>query len=108
LDGIYPEHLLGFLPGFEVEVDNHRLLAASRECAFEAFARRRVDLVVRHIRRDKDEIAGAGLGDVFEMLASAHPRPTFHDTDDALEVTVGDAPRRRAKLMAAARFMPGV
>ena len=49
---------------------------------------RGVDLLVRHIGRDEDEIAGLGLGDVFEVLAPAHPRLALQHVDDAFEGAV--------------------
>src|SRR5437879_473663 len=43
---------------------------------------------MRHIGRDENEVAGIGLGDIFEMLAPAHPRPPLDHVNDAFERAV--------------------
>src|SRR5262249_43199893 len=72
VERIDPAHLLGRLGGREVEVHDHRLLARAHDDALQLLAGRGVDLLVRHERRDVDEVAGAGLGDELEPLAPAH------------------------------------
>ena len=47
-----------------------------------------VDFLVWHIRRNEDEVARVGFGDVVEMVAPAHPRGAPENIDHALGVTV--------------------
>ncbi len=49
---------------------------------------RGVDLLVRHVGRHIDEVAGAGLGDELQLVAPAHAGAALHDVDHALEVAV--------------------
>ena len=114
----------GLLDRLDVEVDHDRLAAAAHQHAFQRLVGGGVDLLVRHVRRHVDEVARPGLGDEFQLLAPAHPRPALDHIDHAfqravmmraglgvgMDVTVPAqsfcAPTR-AKLIAAARFMPG-
>jgi hypothetical protein len=85
---ILPQDLFRRFGRGDVEVDDDRLLAGAHQDAFERLVAAGIDLLVRHIGRHVDEIAGAGLGDEFQMLAPPHPRPALDDEDDALEVAV--------------------
>ena len=51
-----------------VEVHDDRLLTRAAEHAGQRLGVGRVDLLVRHVRRDVDEIARTRLGDEFELL----------------------------------------
>src|SRR5215472_12388058 len=88
VDWIDPANLFRPLDRLDVEIDDDRLVVAAHQYAFERLVGRGIDLLVRHIRRHEDEIAGAGFGDVFEPLAPAHPRPPLEDINDALEMAV--------------------
>lgn len=70
MDRIDLAHRLRFLRRLDVEIDHHRLAVAADHDAFEQFVAAGVELLVRHIGRHKDEIAGTGLGREFEMLAA--------------------------------------
>lgn len=52
---------------------------------FQRLVGARVDLLMRHIGWDVDEVAWIGLGDVLQSIAPAHPRPALDHIDDALE-----------------------
>src|SRR5262245_3734186 len=88
MDRVDPWHLLRLLDRLDVEVDHHGLIVAAHQHAFERLVRAGIDLLMRHIRRYEDEVAGAGLGGEFEPLAPAHARLATHYVDHALERTM--------------------
>jgi hypothetical protein len=59
---------------FEIEIDHDGVLAASHDDGFTGFVRKSVDLLVRHIGRDVDEISRAGLAAKFQVVAPSHAR----------------------------------
>jgi hypothetical protein len=74
-----PTDLLRWLYGRDVEIDDHRLLAAANQDAVEGFIGVRVDFLVRDEGRHVDEIAGLGFGNKFERISQrirARPRTT--------------------------------
>src|SRR5690606_4268175 len=83
-----PGDLLRLLDRFDVEIDDDRLVVAPYQYAFQRLVAGRVDLLVRHIGRHEDEIAGARLRDEFQLLAPTHARLAANYIDDALERTV--------------------
>ena len=86
---VHPLHVLGI--GFDigqVEVDDDRLLVAADDDARQRCVGTGVDLLVRHVRRDVDEVAGPGFRGEFEMVAPPHPGASRNHIDHALEVSV--------------------
>jgi len=81
-----------------VKIHHDRILAAANQHAGQFLTRRGIDLLVRDVRRDEDEVAGPCLGGELERLAPAHPGPAAHDVDDALEVAVVMGPRLGVRL----------
>src|SRR5215469_3601868 len=88
VDRVDPAHLLRPLDRLDVEIDNDRLIVAAHQYAFECLVGRRVDLLVWHIGRHKDEITGSGFGDEFQSLAPAHSGAALQYINDALEMAV--------------------
>ena len=89
VDVVHPLHLLRIgLDVRQLEVDHYGLLPASHDHARQRRLRARVDLLVWHVRRDEDEVAGAGLGDKFKPVTPAHAGPAARDIDDALDGAV--------------------
>jgi len=86
--GIDPQHGLRLFDRLDVEIDRHRLAVRAHQHTFQHFVATRIDLLMRHVRRHIDEIAGTGLRGELQMLAPAHPRLALHHIDDALEVAV--------------------
>src|SRR5262245_22177422 len=86
--GIDPQHRLRLLYRFDIEIDRDRLAVAAHQDAFQDLVAAGVDLLMRHVRRHEDEIAGAGFGGELQLLAPAHPRLALHHIDDALEMAV--------------------
>src|ERR1700758_185410 len=88
MNRVDPADLFRALDRLNVEIDDDRLVVAADHDAIERFVAGGIDLLVRHIRRHKDEIAGTGLGDVFEMLAPAHSCLALEHVDHAFEMPV--------------------
>src|SRR4051794_6172679 len=88
MDVVDPVHLFGLLDDWDIEVDDHGLLAAAAEHAGERLRVARVDFLVRHVGRDVDEVAGTGFGDELQLVAPAHARLAAHDVDDAFDGAV--------------------
>jgi hypothetical protein len=68
MGGIDPLHRLGLLDRLDVEVHRDRLAVAAAEHALERLVGAGVDLLVRHVGRDVDEVARPGLGGELELL----------------------------------------
>ena len=58
MDWIDPRHVLRCFDRLDIEIDHHRLTIAADEHAFERLLAAGIDLLVRHIGRDVDEVAG--------------------------------------------------
>src|SRR5271165_6521242 len=86
--GVDPAHRFRLFDRSYIEVDDRRLAAAADEHAFKRLVLVRVDLLVGHVRRHVNEVAGTGFRGVLERLTPAHPRAPADDVDDALEVPV--------------------
>jgi hypothetical protein len=56
---VHPQHLLGFFRRLDIQVDRDGFTIAAAQDALEDFRRARVDFLVRDVRRDVDEVAGA-------------------------------------------------
>src|SRR5205814_2338747 len=88
VDRVQPAHLFRLFDRLDVEVDDDCLVITAHQHAFQRLIARSVDLLMRHIGRHENEIARSGLGDIFEMVAPAHPRPAPDDINDAFEGAV--------------------
>src|SRR3954465_12441909 len=86
---VYPVHLLWvWLDLGKIEVDHDRLLTAAHDDAGERLVSAGIDLLVRHVRRDVDEVAGTRLRRELESLPPTHPRLAADHVDHALDRTV--------------------
>src|SRR5512147_2059164 len=72
----------------QVEIHHDGLLPAATQHARERFDIARVDLLMRNVRRNEDEVARTRLGSEFETIAPFHPCATAHHVDDAFDRTV--------------------
>ncbi len=88
MDVVDPANVLGLGGDRNIEIDDDRLLPAPDQDALERLLLGGVDLLVRNVRRDEDEVAWTGLGDELEPVAPAHPGPSPHHVDHALELAV--------------------
>src|SRR6516165_2843333 len=71
-----------------VEVHHDRFLVAAYHNTAQRLVFAGVDLLVRHVRGDIDEIAGARFGGELEPVAPAHPCTAAQDVDHALQRAV--------------------
>src|SRR5205809_2399863 len=80
-----PTHFFGRLDRRNLKVHYDGFLTASHEYAFERLVSAGVDLLVRNVGRDIDEVAGSCFSGELEMIAPTHSSAAFDDVDDALE-----------------------
>src|SRR3954447_1732331 len=86
---VYPVHLLWvWLDLGKIEIDHDRLLTAAYDDAGERVVGAGIDLLVRHVRRDVDEVAGTRLGRELEALAPPHPRLAADHVDHTFDRAV--------------------
>ena len=83
VNGVNPIDLFGPLDRVDVRnVHDDRLIIRAHDDAFERLVTVRVNLLVRHVWRDVDEIARPGFRD--ELKSLAHARPSAHHVNYAL------------------------
>lgn len=58
----------------------------------------RIDLLVRHVRRDVDEIPGSSLGGKLEFVSPAHTSPALNDVNHTFQMPVVVGPRFRVRV----------
>jgi hypothetical protein len=85
---IDPEYSLRLLDRLNVKVDNDWLLVAPHQNAFQRRVAVRIDLLVRYVRRDIDEVAWSSFGQVLQPFAPAHTSLAANDIDDAFDMAV--------------------
>src|SRR6516162_8665429 len=78
----------GILDRGYAEVHYDRFLVAAYHDTAQRLVFAGVDLLVRHVRGDIDEIAGARFGGELEPVAPAHPCTAAQDVDHALQRAV--------------------
>ncbi|MCU1235648.1 MAG: hypothetical protein JWP63_3615 [Candidatus Solibacter sp.] len=86
--------------GSRVEVNHNWVLAAAHHDGLAGLAGRSVNLLVRHVRRNVDEITGPGLTAEFKVVTPPHADATGNDVEDGfqLSVVVGTGSYRLAGL----------
>jgi len=89
MDVVHPMDFLGIrFHVRQVEIDDDRFLTAATKHARERLDIARVDLLMRNVWRNEDEVAWACLRSEFEAIAPFHPRATADHVDHALDRTV--------------------
>jgi uncharacterized protein YjbJ (UPF0337 family) len=86
--GVNPKHRFRFLHRLDVQVYRNRLTITAHQNAFEDFVPAGIDLLVRNVGRDENEITRIGFRRKLQMLAPSHSRLALDDVDDAFEMTV--------------------
>src|SRR5215212_127155 len=81
---IDPGNLLRLLHRLYVEIDDHGLVVAAHQHAFQRLVAAGVDFLMRHEWGDINEIARTGFRYIFEMIAPAHAGLPTHHIDHAL------------------------
>src|SRR5215212_8474940 len=88
MDMVYPVDLLWRLSGWNVEINNDRLLIITHHDAGQRFVPARINLLMGNERRHIDEVARPGFGYELEALSPPHPRPTVYHVDHALQFSM--------------------
>src|ERR1700674_593462 len=88
----------GGLGAFDGEVDDDGLLSAAQHPRFDGLVAAGVELLVRNVGRDVDEIAGPGFVHKFEMLAPAEPCAAANDVKHGLQLAVMVRPGARVRV----------
>src|SRR5689334_22808695 len=88
MNRIDPQHRFRLFDRLDIEIDCDRLAIAADQNAFQYFVAASVDLLMRHVRRYKNKIAGIGFSGELQVLAPTHPGFSLHHIDDALEMAV--------------------
>ena len=84
MNAVHPINRFRIFYRRDIEIDDHRILPAAQQHAFQRLVFIGIDFLVRHIRRHVDEIAGAGLRHELQPLAPTHARTALHDINHAL------------------------
>ncbi len=71
--------------GCDIEVYNDGILPAADNYGLARLVVPGVDLLMRHVRWDIDEVAGAGFRAEFKMIAPAHAGAALHDVEDGFK-----------------------
>ena len=70
------------------QIDRHSLAITSHKHTLQLLIIACIDLLMRHIGRHEDEIAGTRFGCKLERFAPPHAGASFQDEDDAFQVPV--------------------
>ena len=76
------------LRSFEIEINYDRILTASYDYGLTGFVGASVDLLMRHVRRNVDEVARSSFAAKFQMIPPSHPSPAAHDVEDGFQLAV--------------------
>jgi hypothetical protein len=73
---------------FKIEINYDRILIASYHHSFTGFIRAGVDLLMRYIGWDVDEVARSCFAAEFQMIPPSHPSPASKDVKDSFQFAV--------------------
>jgi hypothetical protein len=85
---VHPTDVFRRLNGGDIKIDDDWFLAASNQDALKRLLGAGVDLLVRNVGRDIDEVACACLGGELEMIAPSHASPALDYVDHAFKLAV--------------------
>src|SRR5215218_3840507 len=86
--GINPKHCFRFLHRLDIQVYRNRLTITTHQNALKDLVTAGIDLLVRNVGRDENEITRTGFRRKLQMLPPSHSSLALYDVDDAFEVTV--------------------
>ena len=75
----------GVFGTWNLEVDDDRLLAAANDYGLHRLIFAGVQLLMRHVGRDIDEVSRASFIDEFQMISPAKAGAAAHDVDHGFE-----------------------
>src|SRR4051812_40862045 len=76
------------LRAFAIQIHNDWILTASYHYRLTAFIGPSVDLLMRHVRRNVDEVARSGFAPELQMIAPSHPSPAADDVENGFQLAV--------------------
>src|SRR5215475_1510021 len=82
----------------DVEVDHNPLVVTAHHHEIKRLAGVKVQLLMRYVRGEVDEITGRHFRCKFELFAPAYLAPTFHDVDRNLVAAMVMRPRLCTRL----------
>src|SRR5258707_383944 len=78
----------GWLRTFEIQVDDNGILTASYHHRLTGFIGPSVDLLMRHVRRNVDEVARSGFPAELQMIPPSHSSPAADDVENGFQLAV--------------------
>lgn len=72
----------------DIEINDDRILAAADNYSFAGLVRPRVDLLMRYVRRNIDEISSTRFVAELEMIAPAHASASSYNIEYGFEFAV--------------------
>src|SRR5437867_5309852 len=88
VSGVNPIDLFRRLSGFEIQIDDDRLLTAPDHHAAENLSRARIDLLMGNERGNVNEIARASLGDKLQVLTPSNAPPAANHIENAFQFSM--------------------
>src|SRR5438093_12220041 len=85
---VNPIDLFRRLSGFEIQIDDDRLLTAPDHHAAENISRARIDLLMGNERGNVNEIARASLGDKLQVLTPSTAPPAANHIENAFQFSM--------------------
>ena len=83
-----PQDRLGLLHRLNIKIDRDSFAIAAHQDAFQDLISTGVDFLMRHVGRNKNEIARIGFGGKFQSLAPAHACLAAHHINDAFQMAM--------------------
>src|ERR1700730_16759268 len=81
-----PQYSLRLLHRLNVEIDRDGLSVTTNQHGLQNVVRGCIDLLMRHVRRDKNEISRICFGRELQTIAPAHSRPAANYVNDAFKM----------------------
>ena len=88
MERLFSFALIDCIRAFNVQIHNHRILSAPDDNGFARPVGQGVHFLVRHVRRNVNEIPRSRLVAELQMIAPSHPGPASHDVDNRFEFAV--------------------
>ena len=86
--GVDPSDFLRSIDRLDGRFHHNRIPVISYQDAYEFLFRASIQLLMRHIRRDVDEITRPRVGEVLKTLSPSQSRPSANNVDHAFQIPV--------------------
>jgi len=78
----------GRLRTLEIQINHDRILTTPYHNRFTGLVGAGVDLLMRYIRRNIDEVAWSRFAAEFQMIPPSHPSPASNDVENGFQFAV--------------------